>query len=82
MTGHRGLPVPSPAIFQQIGNRFRREVKAFADEHQLPILRLKKPDRSRWDDRKLDHVRPYLDRMLKGGMVTLERVWVIRYTDA
>ena len=24
-------------------------------------LRLNKPDRSRWDDRKLDHVRPYLD---------------------
>ena len=29
---------------------------------RIPILHLKKPDRSRWDDRKLDHVRPYLER--------------------
>lgn len=45
-----------------IGNRFRSEVRAFAAEHQIPVLRLNKPDRSRWDDRKLDHVRPYLER--------------------
>lgn len=57
---HLGNPVPSPALFEQIGNRFRREVKAFAAEHDIPWLALKKPDRSRWDDRKLDHVRPYL----------------------
>jgi hypothetical protein len=25
------------------------------------VLRLQKPDRTRWDDRKLDHVRPLLD---------------------
>ena len=30
-------------------------------ERNIPVLRLKKPDRTRWDDRKLDHVRPYLD---------------------
>jgi len=62
MTGHLGLPVPSPTIFNKIGDRFRREVKAFAAEQRVPILRLKKPDRTRWDDRKLDHVRPYLER--------------------
>jgi hypothetical protein len=59
--GHLGYEIPSPALLGPIGNRFRREVKAFAAEHQVPILRLKKPDRSRWDDRKLDHVRPYLE---------------------
>jgi len=37
-------------------------VKAFAAEHDVPVLALKKPDRTRWDDRKLDHVRPYLER--------------------
>jgi len=37
-------------------------VKAFADEHGIPVLHLAKPDRTRWDDRKLDHVRPYLER--------------------
>ena len=61
LTGHLGFPIPSPALLEKIGNRFRREVKAFAAEHEVPILTLKKPDRTRWDDRKLDHVRPYLD---------------------
>ena len=64
---HLGLPIPSPAIFEKIGNRFRREIRAFADEQQVPILHLKKPDRSRWDDRKLDHVQPYLDRAAREG---------------
>ncbi len=30
LTGHLGNPVPSPALFNKIGNRFRREVNAFA----------------------------------------------------
>ena len=55
---HLGNPIPSPVIIERIGNRFRREVKAFAAANRIPILALKKPDRSRWDDRKLDHVRP------------------------
>ncbi len=53
--------MPSPALFSQIGNRFVREVKAFAEANGVPILRLNKPDRSRWDDRKIDHVRPYVE---------------------
>jgi hypothetical protein len=67
LTGHLGNPVPSPALFAQIGNRFRREVKAFAAAQGVPILRLKKPDRRRWDDRKLDHVRPLLERAEREG---------------
>lgn len=59
---HLGQEIPSPALLGSIGNRFRREVKAFASAREIPILALKKPDRSRWDDRKLDHVRPYLQR--------------------
>jgi hypothetical protein len=62
LTGHLGKPVPSPALFAPIRNRFRREVAAFAAEHGVPVLHLKRPDRRRWDDRKLDHVRPYLER--------------------
>jgi hypothetical protein len=64
---HLGNSVPSPALFDQIGNRFRREVKAYAARHGIPILALKKPDRTRWDDRKLDHVRPYLDAAERAG---------------
>lgn len=67
MRDHLAKPVPSPAVMNQIGNRFRREVKAFAEERGVPILHLKKPDRSRWDDRKLDHVRPHLDRAMRDG---------------
>src|SRR5207253_4295266 len=62
LTGHLGHPIPSAALFDQIGTRFRHDVKAFAAERDIPILRLNKPDRTRWDDRKLDHVRPYLNR--------------------
>lgn len=64
---HLGNPIPSPAIIEKIGNRFRREVKAFAAANRIPILALKKPDRSRWDDRKVDHVRPYLDAAERDG---------------
>ncbi len=52
---------------EQNGNRFHRAVKAFAAEHGVPVLRLNKPDRTRWDDRKLDHVRPYLQRAEREG---------------
>jgi hypothetical protein len=67
LTGHLGNPVPSPTLFARIGNRFRREVRAFAAAERIPILHLRKPDRSRWDDRKLDHVRPYLERAEREG---------------
>jgi hypothetical protein len=69
LTGHRGNPIPSPALLAQIGNRFRREVATFAKARGIPVLHLKKPDRSRWDDRKLDHVRPHLERAAREGRV-------------
>ena len=59
---HLGLMLPSPAAFEKIGNRFRRAVRRFAEDYDVPVLRLNKPDRSRWDDRKLDHVRPLLQQ--------------------
>ena len=67
LCGHLGYEIPSTALFQRIGNRFRREVSAFAVARDIPVLQLKKPDRLRWDDRKLDHVRPYLDRAEREG---------------
>ncbi|MGH3850620.1 MAG: hypothetical protein ACRDRT_13105, partial [Pseudonocardiaceae bacterium] len=33
----------------------------------VPVLRLAKPDRSRWDDRKIDHVKPYVDAAEAAG---------------
>jgi hypothetical protein len=88
LTGHLGFPIPSPALLQKIGNRFRRDVKAFAEHHHIPILTLKKPDRTRWDDRKLDHVRPYLARAeaeRRTGVVAIvqaqEYQWVFSATN-
>jgi hypothetical protein len=84
---HLGYRIGSPALIQSIGTRFRREVKAFAGRHRIPILQLKKPDRSRWDDRKLDHVRPYLERAERAGrygvvaiVATQEFQWVFSAT--
>lgn len=37
------LPHSIPALLEKIGNRFRRGVKAFAVEHEIPILTLKSP---------------------------------------
>ena len=64
---HLGQPIGSPAVIEKVGNRFRRDVDAYAKTHGVPVLHLAKPDRSRWDDRKLDHVRPYLDRAETAG---------------
>jgi hypothetical protein len=64
---HLGQPIASPAVIEKIGNRFRRDVDVYARRHRLPVLHLAKPDRSRWDDRKLDHVRPYLARAERAG---------------
>ena len=71
LTEHLGNPIPSPVLFQRIGERFRRDVARFAERNHIPLLHLKRPDRSRWDDRKLDHVRPYLERATRPGVVAI-----------
>ena len=74
LCGHLGHPIPSPALLGRIGNRFRAETRSFVAAREIPVLRLKTPDRSRWDDRKLDHVRPYLEAAARGdrfGVVAL-----------
>jgi len=58
LTEYLGFPIPSPVRLEKISNRFRREVKAFAAEHESPVLALNKPDRTRWDDCELPHGRP------------------------
>ncbi len=67
LTRHLGHEVPSPALFKRIGDRFRQAVVAFAEQQGIPLLRLKRPDRTRWDDRKLDHVRPHLEQAERQG---------------
>ncbi len=78
---HLGQPIASPAVIQRIGNRFRRDVKDFARRRAIPVLHLKKPDRSRWDDRKVDHVRPHLERAERRGRFGLVAIVVAPARD-
>ncbi|MFN0026402.1 MAG: hypothetical protein ACKV2O_04335 [Acidimicrobiales bacterium] len=65
MTGHLGKPFPSPALMEQIGNRFRKAVDAFAVKHSVPVVRFGK------DDRQIDVMRPYLDAATSPGVVAI-----------
>lgn len=61
MTAHLGLPIPSPAVMEKIGTRFRRDVDAFARAHEIPVVRFGK------GDRKADVMGPYLRARAKKG---------------
>ena len=61
MTQHLGLPIPSPALFDKIGQRFRRAVASFAEANDIPWVRFAK------EDRKADVMAPYLDRQAATG---------------
>jgi len=87
LCGHLGHPIPSPALLGRIGDRFRAETRRFARAREIPMFRLGSPDRSRWDDRKLDHVRPHLERAEREGRFGVvavvvaeefQRVWSAR----
>jgi hypothetical protein len=67
LCGHLGYPIPSPALLGRIGDRFRARTRRFVGDHEIPVLRLKAPDRLRWDDRKLDHVQPHLQQAEREG---------------
>lgn len=61
MTGHLGLPIPSPAILEQIGTRFRRAVHRFAEDQDVPLIRFGK------GDRKIEVMRRYIQAQAKTG---------------
>jgi hypothetical protein len=61
MTGHLGLKIPSPAVFDKIGTRFRRSVASYAVANNIPVVRFGK------DDRKVDVMRPHLEAAAKTG---------------
>ena len=39
------MPIASPAVMEKMGNRFRKAVDAFAEDHDIPVVRFKKGDR-------------------------------------
>jgi len=61
LSGHLGFPFPSPALFRQMGDRFRRSVVLFADANDIPWVRFGK------DEAKLEVMAPHLARQASTG---------------
>jgi hypothetical protein len=61
LSSHLGYPVASPALFNQIGQRFRRAVASYAEANDLPWVQFDK------DDDKLAVMRAHLDRQAATG---------------
>jgi hypothetical protein len=40
MTRHLGYRIPSPAVMEKIGTGFRRDVKGFAHDNEIPVVPL------------------------------------------
>jgi hypothetical protein len=54
LTRHLGYPIPSPALFDKIGSRFRRDMTRFAESTGVPVIRFAK------GERKAEVMAPYL----------------------
>lgn len=61
MTAHLGKSIPSPAIMEKIGTKFRRAVTAFARADHIPVVRFGK------GERKQDVMGPYVDALARTG---------------
>jgi hypothetical protein len=78
LSRHLGYPFPSPALFNQIGQRFRRAVACYAEANDIAWVQFGK------DDDKLAVMRAHLDRQAatgKSGVAAIgvaqefQRVW-------
>jgi hypothetical protein len=65
MRDHLNKPIPSPSIMEKMGNRFRKAVLAFAEDHDIPVLHFKK------GDRHIDLMRPYLEAATEPAVVAI-----------
>lgn len=61
MRQHLGFAIPSPAIMEKIGTKFRAGVRAFARANQVPVVTFGK------HDRKVEVMRPYLAARARTG---------------
>jgi len=61
LSTHLGYRFPSPALFNQIGQRFRRAVASYAEANDIPWVQFSK------DDDKLAVMRAHLDRQAATG---------------
>lgn len=61
MTRHLGYPIPSPALFEKLGTSFRKAVRSFAEDQQIPVVKFAK------GDRKIEVMRRYVAAQAKTG---------------
>ena len=61
LSGHLGFPFPSPALFRQLGDRFRKAVVSFSDANDIPWVKFGK------DEAKLEVMQPHLARQASTG---------------
>ncbi len=72
MTQHLGLPIPSPALFDKIGQKFRAAVASYAEANDIARVRFSR------GDRKAEVMRPYLDRQAATGRSGVAAIGVAR----
>ena len=58
---HRGKPIVSPALFEPIGEKFRRDIKGWAQANGIPVIAFKAAER------KAEVMAPYLDAAASTG---------------
>jgi len=58
---HRGKPIVSPALFEPIGEKFRRDIKGWAQANGIPVITFKA------GERKAEVMVPYLDAAAAAG---------------
>ncbi|MGE5293154.1 MAG: hypothetical protein ACM3ML_39405 [Micromonosporaceae bacterium] len=81
---HRGKLIASPALFEPIGEKFRRDIKDWAQANGIPMIRFGA------GDRKADVMAPYLQAAAAAGRSRVvaagcaqefQRVWTARKRD-
>jgi len=84
MTQYLDLPIPSPALFDKIGQKFRRSVASFAEANHIPWVKFAK------DTRKAEVMTPYLKQAAATGRSQVaaigvaqefQRVWTAYQRD-
>jgi hypothetical protein len=70
LTRHLGFPIPSPAILERIGLRFRKAVVEFAAEGGIPVIRFTK------GQRKVEVMRSHLEGLVRAGRTGVAAIGV------
>src|SRR5213594_10300 len=61
LSKHLGFPFPSPVLFRQLGERFRKAMASFAEAHDIPWVRFGK------NKAKLEMMAPHLAQQTSTG---------------